>query len=1263
MVPVASWYGIAPTCVLIIEIILLLIRASSHLSRSLTKEHFIGLAMDRFNGFLRRDTAKKEFDVTTKAVSEIKMESKLRRWKPITLRRPFLLAVALITLGIFALVQVLIIYDERHNGILFAPKISELGAGYIFLYRYFPTIISVSYGLIWHWIDIDARRIEPYRQLSKPGGASGSNSLLLHYPTDLLAFVPLKALRRKHWPVVLASSALVLIGMGLTPLQAAIFATERVTKSFDEPMLLSSSHMSMADQASQITANYTYSVANIIWLDERLPPFMTREAAFTPFKLKTFHTPHKDELWTANTTSYSVDVTCESALLDADMKWTSSHGCHLPQAFGPGADVIGIAETGDIIKKYTPFFAGYSGDGGNVNWYLKPYCPTTASHVFMIALRENRKSADDPPAPMTRLFCETSYHQQNVTATVNQADGNIEFSASIGSKVPLVPGLFNSSIFEYQISNAVQQNRVRGALPSYQWPDQRPKLAKLPITIADSFQEMTNIFGMAVGAYPKDFDEYMDAEVLTTAVQAAHRLLFARAMVDVLADGYQESTTVNGAKVYQTEAVRVVMRFAYAVEAVLGVIILMIVALAAVTWCDAVKLRRDPDSLSALMLLVKGQPAILEQFSQHDQSSWALLKAETSGSNYALEEPNATQQGTLGLQGSAIDADSTTQRRQKEDTPDFSYPIEFSMVTGCLFVGFLMSVLAAACYLYQASSGNGLALPTQNRFVRQLLQSYLPTVIATLIEPVWVVLNRLLCLFQPFEALHGNAVSARRSIDLKYSSLPPQFVLFRALGAKHFVLSAICVMALLANVLAVAFSGLLDEDTLMVAHQAGVISLYDAQLKKQIANSTDYGNPANPFPFYYTMANFTSGTPMPPWTDDSAFYLPVSHEAQLNSSDRLYLNDVSAISMDMQCDPIGAAYGSSFKFSNGSLEDVASVRINMTVSLTDDKGLPLICSTKEMAMGMSIWPWPCSSPQTFAVEYMAPLMAPEFARDLDSFSSDDPCQSLLVGVWARKSASQMCEDDAFHLTEDEVTAIVCRTKVNIQPVNLTVTGDHLVLEAQREKPHFDFSGSDVIIREASYAMWQLETYANAVEYHGGTWHNDSYPTDWHNYVMSLIDPSSGVLDPTLPPPDFNKTAALFSKSWQRLFATWLGLDHERVLAEMSEDRPNNGATISQPEIRIVVSRPMIVLSSTILGLYIVVAIAVYAHRPGKFLPRMPLTMASDIALFAASKAVAEIDEYGQDPGANRKRFGYGSFIGTDGRPHVGVERAPFVVSA
>ncbi|KAM0708080.1 hypothetical protein Q7P35_004729 [Cladosporium inversicolor] len=1220
--------------------------------------------MDRFNGFLQRDSAKKASEITINAIPEIEMESKFRKWKPITFRRPFLLAVTLITLGILALVQVLVIYDQRHSGILFATKISELGAGYIFLYRYFPTIISVSYGLIWNWIDVDARRIEPYRQLSKPGGASGSNSLLLHYPTDLLAFVPLKALRRKHWPVVLASSALVLVGMGLTPLQAAIFATERVTKFFDEPMLLSTSHMSMADQASQITANYTYSVANIVWLGERLPQFMTREAAFTPFKLETYEAPYDGEVMTAETTSYAVDVKCEPAVLDADEDWISSQGCKVPNTFGPPApDIIGESPSGNLIKEYSSFFAGYSGDGGNVNYYLASYCPDEAINVFMVALRQNRKSEDDSPANTTRLFCETAYYQQSVTATIRRVDGSVINTTETAPRTPLSPGFFNTTIFQDQISNARQQIGVRGSLPTFAWPDQRPQLSKLPLTISGSTPEIYNIFGLAVGAYPRPLGDYMDPEVLTTSFGAAYQLLFARAMVDVLAVSYEETEALNGTKSYMIEAVRVLPKFAYAVEAILGVVIAMAITLMVVTWRDALNLCSDPDSLSALMFLTKGQPGLLEQFSQHDQSSWALLKAETSASTYELEQPYDKLGGTLRLQGSSFaDIDQSKRVRARDDTSDFDYPIEFSMVAGIMFVLALLATLAGTAYLYQANEDQGLALPTQNRFVRQLLENYIPTVVATLIEPVWVVLNRHLCLFQPFEELYKKESPARRSINLKYSSIPPQLVVLKALHARHFILSAVCTMALLANVLAVAFSGLLDEDTLSVGRGSTVLLNYEARLKEQISNGTESGNP---FPFYYAMANFTSGTPMPQWTSDSGFYLPVSHEAHLNQSDRLELSNIPMLTTDTDCNPINHAHGSSWRFDRGSFANESSASANMTVSMLDDQGETLSCATKPLGMSGSSYPFPCDSQQVMALELMAHLVAPSAAGSGVGPVDDDACRGLWVGIWARKSASALCEENAFELSDEEVTAMVCRAKVVVQSANVTFSGDHYVLEEQDKGPSYDFEGSDTLIKEITEAMW-LTPNRDYMQDQRGTWHNDSFPSDWNSFVMNLMSPDSGMLDPTLPPPSFNLTAELFKKSYRKLFAILMGMDHERLLAEAAKDSPAFDTTILHPEIRIVVSKPMIVLSSTILGLYIIVAIAVYAHRPGKFLPRMPLTMASDIALFAASQAVTEIDENekaGKDLSANRKMFGYGSFIGTDGRPHVGVERAPFVVPA
>lgn len=1215
--------------------------------------------MDRFNGFLRKESAKKGFDVTVKPVAESTMKGQCRQWKPITLHRPFLFGVILVALGLLALIQFLVVYDQHHDGILFASNISELGTGRIFLYRYFPTILAVSYGLFWHWIDVDTRRIEPYRQLSKPGGATGKDSLHLHYPTDLLAFVPLNALKRRHWPVVISSSALVLIGMGLTPLQAAMFATESVVKTFAEPMEVSTQHLSIADQAAQITANYTYSVANIVWLDERLPPYMSRDAAFMPFKLVGEHEAQDNETWTAETTSFGVDLKCEPAIENDEGKaWTSSQGCEVDQPFGlDGTDVVGINNLGDDINEYSPFFAGYAGDGGNTNYYLSSSCPNEASNVFMVALQKNKRSADEPLARTTRLFCETTYYQQVVTATVRQADGHVSEVVNRGSKTPLPSTMFNTSIFEAQISNARQQQQLRGAIPDAAWPDQKPQLAKLPITLSPSYPEMSNVFGLAVGALPRaDFGDYMDAQVLAESFQAAYRLLFARAMVDVLATNYEDVASSSGTRVYAIEAIRIVPHFAYAVEAVLGIAAMMAFALMAVSWSDAINLATDPDSMSALMLLIKGQSGLLEQFSPHDQSSWARLEATTSDSTYALVPPFSTDEGTLGLKELSHKAIASRSSCLEEDKPDFRYPLEFSLKFGALFMIGLTAALASTSYLYHASRVHGLALPTENRFVRQILENYIPTIIATLIEPVWNVLNRLICLFQPLQELYGRRVTAQRSIDLKYSSLPPQFVLFKALGAKHFILSAICAMALLANVLAVAFSGLLDEDTIAVAHSTGATSLHDARVTSQIQNASVS---SNPFPFYHVMANYTSGTPMPSWTDAFGFYPPISHEAQLNESDRLQINNISAVMADVRCDLLSLDQESSWDFSGfqyGTRDPMTGMRrkANLTVSVLDDGGDEFSCSSNDILMYHDFDAWPCSSQQVMAFEYLASLAMNASAEPVD----DDPCQGLFVGLWARKPASSMCGEGKFTLSDDEATVMVCKPTVMVQSANVTLTGDHHVLEAQRNGTPYEFPGSERLISEFTNALWEVSTFRLP------EWHNDTFPSNWQSYVMDLIDPDAGVLNPASPVPDFDGTANLFTKAFQQVFAVWLSMEHVRLLAPAAEDSPVLSATILRPEIRIVVSRPMTILSATILGLYIIIAVAVYMHRPGRFLPRMPLTIASDIALFAASKAVSEntpTDKSRQDLGAERERFGYGSFIGTDGKPHVGIEKAPFVV--
>ena len=120
-------------------------------------------------------------------------------WKPFTLKLPLLGCIALVSVGLIAVLEVLshMSGGENGGGLSFAPTVNDLSTVAIAGYLYLPTVIAVLYSMMWSWVDLDVKRLEPWFQLSKPEGAVAEESLLLQYPFDFLAFVPLRAARRR----------------------------------------------------------------------------------------------------------------------------------------------------------------------------------------------------------------------------------------------------------------------------------------------------------------------------------------------------------------------------------------------------------------------------------------------------------------------------------------------------------------------------------------------------------------------------------------------------------------------------------------------------------------------------------------------------------------------------------------------------------------------------------------------------------------------------------------------------------------------------------------------------------------------------------------------------------------------------------------------------------------------------------------------------------------------------------------------------------
>jgi hypothetical protein len=120
-----------------------------------------------------------------------------RIWKSTPLRTGFLCFIIVVSTGLLATIERLRSKSQKQRGIIFAADINNLPLSQSFGYLYLPTILAVIYGILWSWIDLEAKRLEPYRQLSKPGGASAEDSILLDYPFDFLASVPLHSARRR----------------------------------------------------------------------------------------------------------------------------------------------------------------------------------------------------------------------------------------------------------------------------------------------------------------------------------------------------------------------------------------------------------------------------------------------------------------------------------------------------------------------------------------------------------------------------------------------------------------------------------------------------------------------------------------------------------------------------------------------------------------------------------------------------------------------------------------------------------------------------------------------------------------------------------------------------------------------------------------------------------------------------------------------------------------------------------------------------------
>lgn len=569
----------------------------------------------------------------------------------------------------------------------------------------------------------------------------------------------------------------------------------------------------------------------------------------------------------------------------------------------------------------------------------------------------------------------------------------------------------------------------------------------------------------------------------------------------------------------------------------------------------------------------------------------------------------------------------------------------------------------------------GLPLPSENFLVQQLLLNYLPTVISTIIEPFWVVLNRLLCLFQPFEQLRRGNAPPSTSLNLRYTSIPPPLVLWRALRAKHFLLAAVCGMALLANVLTIALSGLFNQSFVYMSEGLLLRQLHIATTKPR---NTWHNSGVTMDNFYVADSNITSGTPLPPWVTPDRYFVPFELPLATDTTTR-YQGITTAIMAELQCEELHNSH--SKHLFNFTLSDYATFIRITTSHYQPDGGIRRCQATNQnYQIGPDHQVGVEGNPEGIkAAEILATMLEYNGTGIAVDVSAERAfCEKQILAGWIRSNitlevpTSNDTQSDSARKTTSvamDQMFMVCRPRFSNATFEVTVDSLGTVLNSRPAK-------SDVTITNITALFSVADRLWDAfAQRHNSIWHNDTFATDWASYLIKQLTHSSAILDPRAPVPLFTPTAALFGEVYRRAFATLVSVNSVWSLPEASSNVTTNAipAAAITGHWRVFMNPTMFTLAITILSLDLAVAAWLYAARPKAFLPRLPTSLASVIATFAAGEVVQDLrTKTGQAAGpvsveeqmvhleSKGWKFGYGKlFPGKDGRTHFGIERVPF----
>jgi hypothetical protein len=599
---------------------------------------------------------------------------------------------------------------------------------------------------------------------------------------------------------------------------------------------------------------------------------------------------------------------------------------------------------------------------------------------------------------------------------------------------------------------------------------------------------------------------------------------------------------------------------------------------------------------------------------------------------------------------------------------------ELSLAAGFGLCAVIIAALVVLMILFaRISALNGLQRPTTNAVVLTILTNLLPTGFATLLEPFWIILNRIFCVLQPFRDLKYGSGRPEATVRARYTSLPPQLALPRALKAKHYLLAMICFVTMSVNILAVALSTLFTESQVTTTIPQQYLPEYSPAFNgtPNLKNISADNLPVTVLDhFYVVQANLKNKVPLPPWLDNSYYYLPFNIPDLSNQSaltDEVVTTGYSArtrgFGFDIQChEVLEDDPQDKFRF-----KVVGDDFLDYSFNHTMENGVETYCGASVLAGGVTKFGGAgLRSNKSLAQEVASSMNAIVLPQSTGN-ESVQYCSSVFgvsfSRIGPRTNAVVTLNDSSLLLSK----FMICEPKFRTAIFDINIDTEGRIISSTQAGPFLEdltpFGERAIVqpdfanITILADFVGQVNDFITAQALLNGRFRDNSFTTDWFHTMLKLLVGSSDAWDPTKPLPDLDELRPLVEDIYRRLSAAILALNPS-IFQTANEGDPLIISSASVTETRIFMDKPMFFLSMILLLIQLVAAIILYWRRPQRFLPRMPLSIASIIAYVAASRATFDSEKDDEST-----RYAYGRFHGVDGREHVGIEKKAFVIGS